>query len=420
MNILMIGGTGVLSSAVTAEALKKGISVTMINRGHNMNMVSNKVELIKCDKDDYATIENALEGRKFDAVMDYLVYTDEQLERSFGFYKNYTEQYFFISSAAVYDTQTGEVCKEDSPKVLPVWSYSVEKWASEQLLEKLAAGTNTKTTVIRPCVTYGDTRIPYGIAPQYGKHWTLAARVLNDKPIIRWNEGKNRCNMTRVEDFAIGVVGLIGNEKAYGEAFNVCGEETPSNNEVLDCLSEYLGKKATVIDIDKDFYANEMPSRAGELLGGRCIDAINSNEKIKSEVPEFKQTIFLKEGIKKTLNAYKANNYEKGIDWTFDAQCDRIVKKWCWKNGINSSNYNLGFIDYLGTATTKDRLEYFMEFHCNNVVVRCYRGFRRVAGKIKRMIVMKDTNWIYYNSVKGGGRNIELPFPVYCAAKKAA
>lgn len=54
------------------------------------------------------------------------------------------------------------------------------------------------------------------------------------------------------------------------------------------------------------------------------------------------------------------------------------------------------------------------------MVVRCYRGFRRVAGKIKRMIVMKDTNWIYYNSVKGGGRNIELPFPVYCAAKKAA
>ena len=31
MNVLMIGGTGVLSTAVTNEALKQGIHVVMIN-----------------------------------------------------------------------------------------------------------------------------------------------------------------------------------------------------------------------------------------------------------------------------------------------------------------------------------------------------------------------------------------------------
>ena len=68
------------------------------------------------------------------------------------------KQYFFISSCAVYNTRLGEVCHEDSPKVLPVWSYSVNKWASEQHLMKLLEGSDVHYTIIRPCVTYGNTR----------------------------------------------------------------------------------------------------------------------------------------------------------------------------------------------------------------------------------------------------------------------
>jgi nucleoside-diphosphate-sugar epimerase len=390
MNVLMVGGTGCLSSAVTKEALKKGIILTMINRGHNMNTIPSNVELIKSDKNDYEKITNGLEGRSFDAVIDFVVYSDKDMQESFEFYKNYTKQYVFISSAAVYDTRTGEVCHEDSKKVLPLWSYSVAKWSSEQLLEKISVGCETKVTIIRPCVTYGDTRIPYGISPDYGYHWTLAERILTGKPIVRWNHGKNRCNMTRVEDFAIGVVGLIGNPKAYGEAFTVCGDETPSFNDVLDAMSDYLGKKAVVIDIDKNFYANEMPDRKGELLAGRCIDAINSNEKIKSAVPEFKQTIFLKDGIKMTFDAYRSGNYEKGIDWYFDADTDRIVTKWCRKNKIDVGQYNLHFVDYLGNATKADKQKYWLTFHKKNVFIlvpnKCRNFTLRVLRKIKRIM----------------------------------
>lgn len=161
------------------------------------------------------------------------------------------------------------------------------RWNGNLSSSTVAAKTDVKYTVIRPCVTYGDTRIPYGISPQYGYHWTLAARILNNKPIIRWNGGINRCNMMRVEDFAVGAVGLIGNPSAYNEAFNICGDETPSFNDVLDCLSELTGKIVKTVDIDSAFYAKEVPQRAGEILGGRSIDSINSNEKIKAAVPSY-------------------------------------------------------------------------------------------------------------------------------------
>ena len=364
MNILVIGGTGVLSSAVVSEALKQGIEVTMINRGKRP--IPQKVRLIKSDKNNIDYISKQLGNSCYTAVIDFLCYSEASTIHSFNFYKNYTKQYFFISSCAVYDTRLGKICTENSPKVLPIWNYSINKWASEQLLIKLAKETETNYTIIRPAVTYGETRIPYGISPKYGYHWTLAARILAGKPIIRWNGGVNKCNMTRVEDFAVGVVGLIGNPLAYNEAFNVCGDECPSFNNVLEAMSNYLGKQYVAFDMNSKDYANEIPNRAGELLGGRSINAINSNEKIKAAVPSFHQTILLNEGIKMTLDAYKAQNYQCGIDWGFDAETDRIIKKY----SKNTKDFYLGFCDYLGNASFKDRIKYYRTKYKSNIFVR--------------------------------------------------
>ena len=74
MNVLMIGGTGVLSTAVTNEALKQGIQVVMINRGHRKKLIPDNVELIKSDKNDFNRIRSLLGERKFDAVIDFLCY----------------------------------------------------------------------------------------------------------------------------------------------------------------------------------------------------------------------------------------------------------------------------------------------------------------------------------------------------------
>ena len=260
-----------------------------------------------------------------------------------------------------------------------MWSYSVEKWASEQKLAEMAAETECKYTVIRPCVTYGDTRIPYGIYPRYGYHWTLCARILAGKPIITWNSGNNKCNMMRVEDFAVGVVGLIGNEKAYNEAFNICGDEAPSWNEVLTIVEEYLQKKAIRVDVTSEFYAERIPNRSGELLGGRAIDAINSNAKIKKVVPEFRQTISIKEGVCKTLNAYKSQNYQHGIDWAFDAETDLIIEEWCQQMNISPKQYNLSYVDYLGTASRQDWYQYMNVKRHDAVWMKIVRRFFKMC-----------------------------------------
>lgn len=385
MTILIIGGTGVLSSAVVTEALKQGFKVTMINRGRRKKLIPNGVEVIVADKSDKKKIQSALKGRTFDAVMDYLCYSEKDTTESFNFYLQYTKQYFFISSCAVYNTSLGGTFREDSPKVLPIWDYSFNKWASEKHLMMLAADKDVKYTIIRPCVTYGDTRIPYGIAPQYGCHWTLIARIKNGKPLVRWNGGNNRCNMMRVEDFAVGVVGLIGNPLAYNEDFNICGDETPSFNEVLECLSELVGISPKLVDVESAFYAKELPEKAGEILGGRSIDAINSNEKIKRVVPAFRHTISLKEGMRMTYDAYARSDCQHGIDWKYEGETDGVIQNWCNRHHIDISGMNLHFIDYLDNADWKNKAIYYLsKYH------KCYAiRFLLLVGKVGRKVIRK-------------------------------
>lgn len=373
--VLLIGGTGVLSSAVVQTAIQKGLDVTIVTRGKRK--LPQGVSSIVCDKDDKGKLSQELDSH-YDAVIDFLCYTDTELESSFKFYSKYTNQYFFISSCAVFDTRVGGLLNEDSPKVLPIWQYSVEKWAAEQKLQELASATQCNYTIVRPSVTYGDTRIPYGIYPEYGYHWTLCARILAEKPIITWNDGDNRCNMLRVEDFAVGVVGLIGNDKAYNEAFNICGDETPSWREVLSAVEDYLGKKAITIDVTSEFYAKQLPHRAGEILGGRSVDANISNIKIKAIVPEFKQSISIKEGVFKTLDAYKAQNYQLGIDWRFDGDTDRIIEMWCNTQGVSSKKYNFGFVDYLGKATWQDKYQYLNTKYHDAIWMKCLRKTKKL------------------------------------------
>lgn len=372
MKLLIVGGTGVLSAAVVRAALGKGMDVTVINRGKKKGRIPEGVELIKSDINNAEYLRTALDGRQFDAVMDFLCYNKKQIEYSLDLFKDCAKQYVFISTACVYDTSIPGMKDEDSPKGFKDWNYSTEKWECEQYLTRKAAEYGMDYSIVRPCVTYDDTRIPYGLMPPYGYHWTLAARILNGKPVITWDGGKARWSMMRVEDFAVGVVGLVGNQKAYGEAFNICGDKAYSWNEVLDTLGKILGREVIKVDVPSDKLKKYCSGRAGEIAG-RALDSVIDNSKIKSLVPEFQQRISLEEGMRRTVEAYQKHSYQKGIDWRFDALWDFIIHK----EKKTGNHVKTGFVNYYSTAQFKDIISYKLVQHKDSFFVKIFSKLKK-------------------------------------------
>jgi nucleoside-diphosphate-sugar epimerase len=387
--VLLIGGTGVLSSSITAELLRQNFRVSMLNRGSKMNTIPLGVELLQADFHDEKKVRNILQGKYFDAVIDFICYTLDNLNYSFNLLKDFVTQYVFISSCAVYDTRITGIHSEDDKKILDIWPYSLDKEECEKQLIKLASSYNIKSTIIRPGITYGDTRIPYGVMPPYGYHGTVIQRILNGKPLIMWDGGTARSNIMRVEDFAVGAVGLLCNPEAYDKAFNICGDSDKAAawNQVLDSLSCAVGEKIKTVDIPSSFYANEVPSLRGEILGGRAITNICSNSLLKKTVPGFSDRISLYDGIKSTVECYKSHGWELGMYYQFDGETDRTIYKFLKANGRKDEHkqYRLYFIDYLHTNSVKNRLLYWYGWHRNDFLVQILVRIRLLIIKIKHI-----------------------------------
>ena len=334
MKLLVIGGTGLLSGAVVSEAIRNKWDVTIVIRGSKISLVPKEVNIIQADYRNRPFMETALKGKHYDAVVDFICYNKEQIAYSIDLLHTVADQYLFISTTYVYDISIPGIKTEESKKIFLDWNYSVNKWACECLLREKAKELKFNYSIIRPCVTYDNTRIPYGVMPPYGYHWTICARILAGKPIIRWDKGTTRWNMMRVEDFSVGVVGIIGNKQAYNEAYNLSGDNAYEWNDVISIVEEFLGKKAVICDMTSSEYKSFYPKRSGEIVG-RSLDAIISNRKIKALVPSYNTTCSLREGLFKTLEAYKSQNYQKGIDWEYDANLDLIITLYCKKHNIN-------------------------------------------------------------------------------------
>ena len=365
MKLLIIGGTGVLSYAVAQEAIKQGIDVTCINRGiSKAQQLPDNIKVITADYRNEVDLRKKIEGLYFDAVIDVLCYTEKDIDYSVSLFKSICRQYIFISSCAVYNKGKGDYyCTEDSELVNPIWDYSINKVKCEKKLIALAEKEGFIYTIVRPAVTYGNTRIPYGITPPYGYHGTLMQRILHHKPIILWDNGETYSTITHVDDFAVGLVGLLGNPKAFNQAFHIVGDNRYHWKDVIITMGEILGVEPVFFNMAKEEYAEEIPLRKGELLGGRGINQLLDNSKIKRAVPGFKSTISLKEGLSRTIEYYQNHNYVKGIDWKFDAETDRVIKKWCKIKTIDFNQYNISFIDYFGNATLQDKMQYCSEFY---------------------------------------------------------
>ncbi len=391
MKLLIIGGTGVLSGAVVKESISQGIDVTIVIRGISNHTIPDGVHTIKADYHDENFIRECLRGLHFDTVIDFICYSKEQIDYSIKLLHNVAEQYVFISTTCVYDTSIRGMKSEESSKILKSWSYSVNKWECEEHLEKMAKELEFNYTIIRPCVTYDDTRIPYGIMPPYGFHWTLVARILSHKPIIRWNKGEAKWNLMRVEDFALGIVGIIGNQKAYGEAYNLSGDNVYSWNDVLNILSKLIGVTPICFDISDKEYMQSYPERREEI-SARSLDAIIDNSKIKQLIP-FTSKFDLCEGLSKTIEAYKTENFQKGIDWAFDANTDRIISFWIKKKNLNRSDYKTTFVNYLGNASLYDIICYynirFRDALLIKVIKKVFRLFHKTFRNILQLFYVK-------------------------------
>ena len=322
MKVLFIGGTGNISTASSFLALERGIALYHLNRGFSKINIPG-VKTIRGDITNPSDLSE-LDKHQWDVVVNWIAFTPEDIERDILLFKGKTKQYIFISSASCYQTPLSyPVITESTPLCNNLWDYSNDKIRCEDRLMRAYREEGFPITIVRPSLTY-DTVIPIAIGGF--KEYTTADRILKGKEIIVHGDGTSLWTVTHSDDFAIGLVGLLGLTQAIGHAFHITSDEILSWNNIYKILAESLGREAKIVHIASDFICKIEPSFTGSLLADKAESVIFDNTKIKTFVPEFKATIPFANGIKRTLKWLDEKPARKFVNKETNTTIENVLK----------------------------------------------------------------------------------------------
>jgi len=327
---LFIGGTGTISSAIVEELSKKPEwEVWLLNRGSRAAEVPSNVHQIICDISNEEDAKKKLSGMEFDVVSEFIGFTLDQIERDYRLFKGKTKQYMYISSASAYNKPAASyVITEGTTLSNPHWEYSRNKIICEEFLLKKYREENFPITIIRPSHTYDKRNIPLGVHGKKG-FYQVIKRMISGKPVIIQGDGTSLWHLTFNKDFATGYIGLMQNQHAIGEAFQITGDEVLSWNQIYQTIADALGVKLNAYHVASD-YLSAVGDKfgfdfEGSLIGDKAVSVVFDNSKLKRIVPQMQTRVPFNDGVRIALDYVLSHTECQVEDPEFDAWCDKVI-----------------------------------------------------------------------------------------------
>lgn len=329
MKILIIGGTGTISSAITRQLAESGHELWLLNRGNRKSEVPRCVKQVIADIDDTDVVLRELGDTVFDSVCEFIGFVPSQVERDIRLFQGRTKQYVYISSASAYNKPAANhVITEGTTLANPYWEYSRNKIACEELLMKEYRENGFPVTIIRPSHTYCERGVPLSVHGLKGS-WQVLKRMKEGKPVIIHGDGSSLWTLTWNEDFARGFIGLLGNPKAIGEAFQIMSDEQLTWNQIYETVARALDVELKAYHVASDFLAACSPKEwdfRGNLLGDKAASVVFDCSKLKRAVPGFRATTRFDEGVRRCIEYIQSHQELQVEDPDFDRWCDSIIE----------------------------------------------------------------------------------------------
>jgi len=321
-SVLFIGGTGIISSACVARAVAGGFAVSVVNRGSTVHRrLPAAVERLTADARDVDELAGAVAGRDFDVVADFRGYTVAEVGARLDLFRGRTGQYVFVSSASAYQTPPSRLpVLESTPLRNPVWRYSQDKIACEDLLVAAYRDEGYPVTIVRPSHTYDECS-----PPLYGG-WTQVERMRRGLPVVVHGDGTSLWTLTHTRDFAPGFVGLLGNPRTHGEAFHITSDESPTWNQIFETLATAAGAPVPrLVHVASETIALADRDWGDVLLGDMSHSMVFDNTKVKALVADFAPGTPFHAGAREIVAWFDADPTRRQIDGELDRTIDKLV-----------------------------------------------------------------------------------------------
>jgi nucleoside-diphosphate-sugar epimerase len=326
LRVLYLGGTGTISASCARLSAETGMRVTVVNRGRNESgrRLPGGVETLVADVTDDTALAAAVGDRVFDAVVNFLSYDADDAERMVAFFGPRTRQYVHISSGSIYAKPVWQAQISESTPTAPNphLAYATAKWRAERALQEAHVSRGFPVTVVRPSHTYDDA------SPPLPGGWTAVDRIARGAEMPVHGDGTSLWTLTHAEDFAQGLVGLLGNPRAVGHTFNITGPDVYTWDQIYTIVAEAFGVRPRLVHIASEMYPLVAPEWfwSGEMVGDIGHSAVFDATKIHSFVPGFAPRLTFHRAVHRMVDWRRTHPDETRPDAGTDAVLDRIVE----------------------------------------------------------------------------------------------
>jgi nucleoside-diphosphate-sugar epimerase len=324
MKVLYIGGTGTISAACVGESVRQGMEVHVLNRGRTARRpLPPEVTRVVADVAEPGSVRAALAGGDYDAVVDFLSFTAADATAAVDLLAGHCGQYVHISSASIYHKPVRRVpFVESTTRHNPYLRYARDKIAAEDALRRAYDERGFPVTIVRPSHTYDDAH------PPLPGDWTAWHRVVRGDELCVPGDGTSLWTLTHASDFAVGLVGLLGDGQAVGEDFHITSDEALSWNEIYEIIGRAVGTPARLVHLPSEFLPGLVPDWyfIDGIIGDLQYSAVFDNTKIRRYVPAFRPTVTWSAGARRLAEWQRAHPEQSTSDPATEARLARLVE----------------------------------------------------------------------------------------------
>lgn len=329
MDVLVIGGTGLISTSIVRQLLERGDTVTCTNRGRSENRLpqSDRLTLLVGDRSDRPAFEAAFSDKIYDVVVDMISFHPDDARSAMRAFSGRCGQFVHCSTVCVTSGPPHTIPTPETEPHHSIGGYGVNKGAIEDILLAAYRDTGFPATILRPSHSYGEGGNlirPFGA---WGSFGTFPDRLRKGKKIIVPGDGVGLWASCHVDDVAAGFLATFGHPDALGEVFHVTGSENMTWDDYHAQVAEAVGGSFHPVHIPREVLNRiASPDWCGGMNEIFAWTSIFDTSKLRA-LGWAGQTIPWREGARRTIAWMEANGkvQDASADGGYE---DRLIAAW--------------------------------------------------------------------------------------------
>ena len=315
MRALVMGGTEFISLHLLQSLLRRGHDVTVFNRGTHPERLPAAVRTIAGDRKDHVGLRDRLKGQRFDGVFDvtYAPTLGPDVDALVDAL-DAEPHVIFVSTGRVYDHTLPIAYSEETPRGFFWGDYARHKIAGEDALFDRHRVSGLPVTIVRPTHVMGPLNTRHN-------ETFFMDRIWRGRPVLIPGDGGWLRQFGHVEDLADAMAAMLGDPRAYGQAYNVMGDESITQVAFVELIAEVMGRSVTPRYFDHALL--KRIDKPGPVFGQNLVyecHAVHTTHKLRRELG-IRPRYTLASGLAHTWQWYRsAGLHERSIDFAFEDQ----------------------------------------------------------------------------------------------------